>query len=95
VGMTGEITLRGRVLPIGGVREKVLAAHRAGLKTVILPEKNLKDLIELPKTAKSELKIIPVKHMDEVLQIALSSKAVIEPPRPRRQPKEDLQDEGE
>jgi ATP-dependent Lon protease len=52
-------------------------------------------LIELPKTAKSELKIIPVKHMDEVLQIALSSKAVIEPPRPRRQPKEDLQDEGE
>ena len=67
VGMTGEITLRGRVLPIGGVREKVLAAHRAGLKTVILPEKNMKDLTELPKTAKSELKIIPVKHMDEVL----------------------------
>jgi ATP-dependent Lon protease len=95
VGMTGEITLRGRVLPIGGVREKVLAAHRAGLKTVILPEKNLKDLIELPKTARSELKIIPVKHMDEVLQIALSPKAVIEPPRPRRQPKEENQDEGE
>ena len=74
VGMTGEITLRGRVLPIGGVREKVLAAHRAGLKTVILPEKNLKDLIELPKVAKTELKIIPVKHMDEVLQIALERK---------------------
>jgi ATP-dependent Lon protease len=83
VGMTGEITLRGRVLPIGGVREKVLAAHRAGLKTVILPEKNLKDLIDLPKTAKSELKIIPVKHMDEVLQIALSPKPIIEPPRRR------------
>jgi len=49
---------------VGGVREKVLAAHRAGLKTVILPEKNLKDLIELPKTAKADLKIIPVKHMD-------------------------------
>ncbi len=95
VGMTGEITLRGRVLPIGGVREKVLAAHRAGLKTVILPEKNLKDLVDLPKTAKSELKIIPVKHMDEVLQIALSPKAVIEPPRPRRQPKDDSQDDGE
>jgi len=95
VGMTGEITLRGRVLPIGGVREKVLAAHRAGLKTVVLPEKNMKDLIDLPKTARSELKIIPVKHMDEVLQIALASKAVIEPPRPRRQPKEDGQDESD
>jgi ATP-dependent Lon protease len=95
VGMTGEITLRGRVLPIGGVREKVLAAHRAGLKTVLLPEKNLKDLVDLPKTAKSELKIIPVKHMDEVLQIALLPKAVIEPPRPRRQPREENQDDGE
>jgi ATP-dependent Lon protease len=95
VGMTGEITLRGRILPIGGVREKVLAAHRAGLKTVVLPEKNMKDLIDLPKTAKSELKIIPVKHMDEVLQIALASRAVMEPPRPRRQPKEDGQDESE
>jgi ATP-dependent Lon protease len=95
VGMTGEITLRGRVLPIGGVREKVLAAHRAGLKTVILPEKNLKDLIDLPKTAKAELKIIPVKHMDDVLKIALAPEAVIEPPRPRKLPKEELQDEGE
>jgi ATP-dependent Lon protease len=95
VGMTGEITLRGRILPIGGVREKVLAAHRAGLKTVILPEKNLKDLVDLPKTARSELKIIPVKHMDEVLQIALAPKAVIEPPRPRRQARDENQDEGE
>ncbi len=95
VGMTGEITLRGRILPIGGVREKVLAAHRAGLKTVILPEKNMKDLVDLPKTAKSELKIIPVKHMDEVLQIALLPKAVIEPPRPRRQPKDENPDDGE
>jgi len=95
VGMTGEITLRGRILPIGGVREKVLAAHRAGLKTVLLPEKNMKDLVELPKTARSELKIIPVKHMDEVLQIALASKAIIEPPRPRRQPRDDNQDDGE
>src|SRR5687767_15021405 len=96
IGMTGEITLRGRILPIGGVREKVLAARRAGLKTVILPEKNMKDLTDLPKTAKSELKIIPVKHMDEVLQIALAKEATVEPPKPRRQPKEeDAQDEGE
>jgi ATP-dependent Lon protease len=91
VGMTGEITLRGRVLPIGGVREKVLAAHRAGLKTVILPEKNMKDLVELPKTAKSEMKILPVKHMDEVLEIALGRQAVIAPPKPKKLAK----DEGE
>jgi len=94
VGMTGEITLRGRVLPIGGVREKVLAAHRAGLTTVILPEKNMKDLVELPKTARAELKIIPVKSMDDVLDIALAAKPVIEPPRPRKQnSKEETQDE--
>jgi len=95
VGMTGEITLRGRVLPIGGVREKVLAAHRAGLKTVLLPEKNLKDLVDLPKTAKAELKIIPVKYLDDVLKIALSPDVIVEPPRPRRQVKEELQDESE
>ena len=71
VGMTGEITLRGRVLPVGGVREKVLAAHRAGLETVILPKRNVKDLVDVPKRARSELKIIPVEHMDEVLEIAL------------------------
>lgn len=88
VGMTGEITLRGRVLPIGGVREKVLAAHRAGLKTVILPEKNMKDLVDLPKTAKSEMKIIPVKHMDDVLDIALGKQKIIEPPKPRKRPDE-------
>ncbi|NTU55783.1 MAG: endopeptidase La, partial [Anaerolineales bacterium] len=95
VGMTGEITLRGRVLPIGGVREKVLAAHRAGLKVVILPEKNLKDLVELPKTARAELKIIPVKHLDDVLKIALSPDVVVEPPRPRKQNKEEAQEEVE
>jgi ATP-dependent Lon protease len=93
VGMTGEITLRGRVLPIGGVREKVLAAHRAGLKTVLLPEKNMKDLHDLPKTAKSELKIIPVKHMDDVLKIALAVEAIIEPPRPRKQKNEEQNEE--
>jgi len=95
IGMTGEITLRGRILPIGGVREKVLAAHRAGLKTVLLPEKNLKDLVDLPKTAKAELKIIPIKHMDDVLKLALAEQAVIEPPKPRKQSKEDMQGDGE
>lgn len=95
IGMTGEITLRGRILPIGGVREKVLAAHRAGLKTVLLPEKNMKDLIDLPKTAKSELKIIPVKHMDDVLKLALSNEVVNEPPKPRKQNKEEAQEDTE
>jgi ATP-dependent Lon protease len=93
VGMTGEITLRGRVLPIGGVREKVLAAHRAGLKTVLLPEKNMKDLVELPKTARSELKIIPIKHMDDVLAIALSDKVIVEPPRPKKHSRDDSQED--
>lgn len=73
VGMTGEITLRGRVLPVGGVREKVLAAHRAGLKRIILPERNKKDLIDVPKRARSDLQIIPVEHMDQVIEIALST----------------------
>jgi ATP-dependent Lon protease len=76
--MTGEITLRGRVLPVGGVREKVLAAHRAGLKTVILPKRNVKDLVDVPKRVRDELKIVPVEHMDQVLKIALSS------PQPER-----------
>jgi len=71
IGFTGEITLRGRILPVGGVREKVLAAHRAGLKTVILPEKNKKDLVDVPKRARDELKIITVNHMDDVLNLAL------------------------
>ena len=71
VGMTGEITLRGRVLPVGGVREKVLAAHRIGLKTVIMPERNRKDLVEIPRDVRREMKIALVKHMDEVLDIAL------------------------
>ncbi|MCK4898343.1 MAG: endopeptidase La [Anaerolineales bacterium] len=72
VGMTGEITLRGRVLPVGGVREKVLAAHRVGLKVVILPKRNLKDLIDIPKRASSEVKIMPVEHMDQVLELSLA-----------------------
>jgi ATP-dependent Lon protease len=72
VGMTGEITLRGRVLPVGGVREKVLAAHRAGLKTIILPKKNMKDLVDVPKRARSQMNIHAVEHIDQVLEIALA-----------------------
>jgi len=71
VGMTGEVTLRGRVLPVGGVKEKVLAAHRAGLRTIILPKKNDKDLVDVPKNAKRDLKFVFVEHMDEVLDVAL------------------------
>jgi len=69
--MTGEITLRGRVLPIGGLKEKVMAAHRAGLKTMIVPKKNEKDMVEIPKKILSDLKFILVEHMDEVLKEAL------------------------
>jgi len=71
VGMTGEITLRGRVLPVGGIREKVLASHRAGLKKVIFPERNEKDLEDIPKDVLKEIELITVKHMDEVLPVAL------------------------
>ena len=69
--MTGEITLRGRILPVGGVREKVLAGHRVGLKTIVLPKRNDKDLVEVPKQFLSELEIVHVEHMDKVLDIAL------------------------
>jgi len=71
VAMTGEITLRGRVLPVGGVREKVLAAHRAGITTFILPQKNVKDLVEIPSAVKRQLHFVPVDHMDQVLPVAL------------------------
>jgi ATP-dependent Lon protease len=70
VGMSGEITLRGRVLPIGGVREKVLAAHRAGLKKVILPEKNKKDLIDVPEKVLLDMQVVFVATMDEVIHLA-------------------------
>jgi ATP-dependent Lon protease len=76
VAMTGEITLRGKVLPIGGVKEKLLAAHRAGIKNVILPKENEKDLQDLPKDILDDLCISPVETMDEVLQIALESQPV-------------------
>jgi ATP-dependent Lon protease len=72
VAMTGEITLRGKVLPIGGVKEKVLGAHRAGLKTIILPRDNEKDLADIPKNVLDTLDIYMVDMMDEVLKIALA-----------------------
>ena len=71
VAMTGEITLRGLVLPIGGLKEKLLAAHRAGIKKVLIPEENKKDLVEVPKTILNNIEIIPVKNVDEVLKVAL------------------------
>jgi len=86
IGMTGEITLRGRVLPIGGLREKVLAAHRAGLKLVILPTRNEKDLVDLPKRARNDLQIILVDHMDKVLETALAPEA-LQKTRPGRKRK--------
>ncbi len=72
VAMTGEITLRGRVLPIGGLKEKLIAAHRGGVDTVIVPKENEKDLKDLPSVIKKNLRIIPVEHMDEVLRHALA-----------------------
>jgi ATP-dependent Lon protease len=73
IAMTGEVTLRGRVLPIGGLKEKLLAALRGGLKTVLIPEENAKDLVEIPDNVKSGLEIVPVSRMDEVLKRALVS----------------------
>jgi ATP-dependent Lon protease len=83
VGMTGEITLRGRVLPVGGLKEKMLAAHRAGLKTIVIPKRNKKDLVEIPKRVKRNLDIILVEQMDDVLTTALLPPA----PSPRRRSK--------
>jgi ATP-dependent Lon protease len=71
VAMTGEITLRGEVLPIGGLKEKLLAAHRGGIKTVMIPEQNVKDLAEIPDNVKNKLEIVPVRWIDKVLEVAL------------------------
>ena len=80
VGMTGEITLRGRVLPIGGLKEKMLTAYRTGLKTVIIPKRNKKDLVEIPRRVKRGVNIIMAEQMDEVLAEAL----LPPPPSPHR-----------
>jgi ATP-dependent Lon protease len=71
VAMTGEVTLRGRVLPIGGLKEKLLAALRGGITTVLIPQENEKDLVEIPANILDGLKIVPVRHVDEVLALAL------------------------
>jgi len=95
VAMTGEITLRGQVLPIGGLKEKLLAAHRGGIRTVLIPDDNMKDLVDIPQNIKDRLEIKPVKWIDEVLQVALKHMPAVLPqaaeaspaadkPRPRR-----------
>ncbi|MGZ8260052.1 MAG: S16 family serine protease, partial [Caldimonas sp.] len=73
VAMTGEITLRGEVTSIGGLKEKLLAARRGGIKTVLIPEENVKDLQEIPADVKNQLEIVPVKWIDRVLEIALET----------------------
>lgn len=91
VGMTGEVTLRGRVLEIGGVKEKVLAAHRAGLTTIILPKQNAKDLEDIPKNVKRDLQFIFAEHMDEVLKVALTKSLPKEKAtQPTKKPKESV-----
>ncbi|MBS4098245.1 MAG: endopeptidase La [Sulfuricella sp.] len=79
VAMTGEITLRGEVLPIGGLKEKLLAAHRGGIKLVLIPQENVKDLVEIPENIKNRLEIQPVKWIDEVLGLALERKPEARP----------------
>jgi ATP-dependent Lon protease len=82
VAMTGEITLRGEVLPIGGLKEKLLAAHRGGIKTVLIPDENVKDLVEIPDNIKGGLEIKPVKWIDEVLAYALTEQPMPYQPAP-------------
>jgi ATP-dependent Lon protease len=74
VAMTGEITLRGRVLPIGGLKEKMIAAHRGGIDTLVIPKENEKDLVEIPANVKRNLHIFLVEHMDDVLPVALATR---------------------
>jgi ATP-dependent Lon protease len=98
VAMTGEITLRGKVLPIGGVKEKVLAAHRAGLRTIILPHRNEPDIDDIPEEVRRELTFVFVERMEEVLDAALSPRTTeppVEPGNGREQPDVRVQDTGE
>jgi ATP-dependent Lon protease len=89
VAMTGEITLRGEVLPIGGLKEKLLAAHRGGITTVVIPRDNEKDLADIPKNIKDRLKIVPVRWIDEVLQYALTQVPVPKDAVPAAAPADD------
>ena len=89
VAMTGEITLRGKVLPVGGIKEKILAAHRAGIKRVIIPERNVVDLDEVPQEVRETLQFVTVSKMDEVLAEALETPEKIDlgqskPPEPKK-----------
>jgi ATP-dependent Lon protease len=95
VAMTGEITLRGEVLPIGGLKEKLLAAHRGGIDTVLIPQENEKDLAEIPKNIKDKLKIIPVKWIDEVLEVALQHMPVPEAESKDRKSSSEAPEKGE
>jgi ATP-dependent Lon protease len=79
--MTGEITLRGKVLPVGGIKEKVLGARRAGIKTVILPKRNEKDLEDVPENIRKEMAFIFVENLDEVLERALEPRETTQPLR--------------
>jgi ATP-dependent Lon protease len=90
VGMSGEITLRGRVLPIGGVREKAHAAYRYRLNTLIIPRKNEKDLVEVHRQVKSKLEIKLVDHMDEILEFALQPPEVNIKPKKHRSIRQNL-----
>jgi ATP-dependent Lon protease len=89
--MTGELTLRGRVLAVGGIREKVLAAHRAGLKIILIPERNKKDLIEVAKNVLSEIEIIGVKLMNEVIQQALLPAESLPKDKPKARPRRKIE----
>jgi ATP-dependent Lon protease len=83
VGMTGEVTLRGRVLPVGGIKMKVLAGHRAGITTIILPKRNERDLDELPEDVRSAMTFVPVEQIDEAIKVAfLSEETEPKPPIP-------------
>jgi ATP-dependent Lon protease len=82
IAMTGEITVRGRVLPIGGLKEKLLAAHRHGIKEVVVPKDNEKDLVDVPENIRQDMKINPVFSMDDVLKVALEREIVALPLAP-------------